>query len=71
MAGKGGQMDRDERWDPLDENTVESIADIICDDGGTNYREGWKLPQFLRRAGPRQHVNRRLLRQRHLRREVR
>lgn len=51
MAGKGGQMDRDERWDPLDENTVESIADIICDDGGTNYREGWKLPQFLRRAG--------------------
>ncbi len=44
-------MESDEPWGPLDENTVESIADIICDDGGPNYREGWKLPQFLRRAG--------------------
>ena len=42
-----GDLERE----PLDENTIDSIADLICDDGGASYRQGWELPGFLRRAG--------------------
>lgn len=36
---------------PLDDNTLESLADLICGDGGPYYRQGWKLPLFFRAAG--------------------
>jgi hypothetical protein len=35
----------------IDENTLGSIADVIIDDDGPHYRQGWELPGFFRRAG--------------------
>lgn len=35
----------------VDANTIESLADLICGDGGPYYRQGWKLPLFFRAAG--------------------
>ena len=36
---------------PLDDNTLEEIARLICGDDGPVYRQGWQLPIFLRHAG--------------------
>jgi hypothetical protein len=35
----------------LDPNTVTQLGFLICGDERAYYREGWKLPEFLRRAG--------------------
>jgi hypothetical protein len=35
----------------LDPNTVTQLGHLICGDERAYYREGWKLPAFLRRAG--------------------
>ena len=35
----------------LDGQTLDALADLICGDGGPEYRQGWKLPLFFRRAG--------------------
>jgi len=36
---------------PLDEQTLDALADLICGDQGPVYRRGWELPLFFRRAG--------------------
>ena len=35
----------------IDENTLERIADLVCDTDGPNHRQAWELPRFLRHAG--------------------
>lgn len=35
----------------LDENTLEIVAEAICDTDGPNHRQYWQLPKFFRRAG--------------------
>jgi hypothetical protein len=37
--------------EPLDENTLDRIADLICDSDGPNHRQAWQLPIFFRQAG--------------------
>jgi hypothetical protein len=37
--------------DPLDENTLDRLAEAICDTDGPNHRQGWQLPYFFRNAG--------------------
>jgi len=35
----------------IDENTLERVADLVCDTDGPNHRQAWELPRFLRKAG--------------------
>ncbi|MGH3708668.1 MAG: hypothetical protein ACRDRQ_11305 [Pseudonocardiaceae bacterium] len=35
----------------LDDNTLDELARLICGDDGPVYREGYKLPKLLKRAG--------------------
>ncbi|MFC1443129.1 hypothetical protein ABUW04_33315 [Streptacidiphilus sp. N1-10] len=35
----------------LDGNTLEELARVICGDDNLLYRQGWELPEFLKRAG--------------------
>lgn len=37
--------------DELDESTLDSIAEVICDTDGPHHRQGWELPLFFRQAG--------------------
>jgi hypothetical protein len=36
---------------PLDDNTLDELARLICGDDGPVYRQGWQLPIFLQHAG--------------------
>jgi hypothetical protein len=35
----------------LDDNTLDELARVICGDDDLYYRQGWELPEFLKRAG--------------------
>lgn len=35
----------------VDDNTLDSLGEVICDTDGPHHRQGWELPQFFRRAG--------------------
>jgi hypothetical protein len=48
-AGRRGNSE--EHVGPFDDNTLESIAELICGTDGPRYRQGWELPRFLRQAG--------------------
>ncbi|WP_075859723.1 hypothetical protein [Carboxydothermus pertinax] len=41
----------DKTLKPLDEKTLEALAELICGDSTEWYRKGWELPDFFRRAG--------------------
>jgi hypothetical protein len=44
-------MVRDGRAEALDGNTLDRIADLVCDTDGPHHRQGWELPRFFRNAG--------------------
>src|SRR5689334_14791744 len=39
------------RMNALDPNTLESIAEIICDSDGPHHRQYWELEKFFANAG--------------------
>jgi hypothetical protein len=40
-----------DRTQALDDNTLDRIAELICDTNGPYHRQGWQLPLFFRHTG--------------------
>jgi hypothetical protein len=40
-----------DRPETLDENTLDRIAELICDTNGPHHRQAWELPRFFGHAG--------------------